>query len=138
MKKLVFLLLILFVVCTAIVSADVSKMFVKSMPITKIYTHRLGFKVVYLKTDLSLGSFYVPLRWFDEAGGKGILLKGNDAAYPFFTVFWLDGEFHSIKIYAKSSYSDDTWGSLRHDASLAEKFDIEAIFNTEEEIKGAF
>ena len=108
-------------------AADVPDMFVKTMPITKVYTHRLGFKVLYLKNNLTFGEIYVPLKWFDEAGGKGVMIKGNDASYPYFSIFWREGEFDSIKIYVPSNLQHEAWGQLSLSAAVDSRFDIDSI-----------
>jgi hypothetical protein len=113
--------------------ADESKMFVKTMPITKVYVHRLGFKVLYLKNNLTFGTFFVPMKWFDEPAEnkddqlKGVLIKGTDPAYPYFSIFWYEGKFHSVKLYLKSDLSDETWGNLAPKAGLENDFDIDEI-----------
>jgi hypothetical protein len=102
-------------------------MFVKTMPITKIYTHRLGYKVVYLKNDLNFGEFYVPLKWFDQAGGKGVIIKGFDPAYPYFSIFWKEGKFHSVKLYVRRDLRHDSWGTLRLVPDVADRFEIDEL-----------
>ena len=119
--------MILLFVAALLPAADVPNIFVKTMPITRIYVHSLGFKVLYLKSDLTQGAFYVPISWFDTAGGKGVLIKGNDPSYPYFSIFWKDGKFDSIKIYVKASFDDPTWGSLGTPEGAAEKFNIEEL-----------
>lgn len=135
-KRTIFICIILLVVATGILSAEDSRMFVKTMPITKIYSHRLGFRVLYYKNDLSFGEFYVPLKWFDEAGGReqrenapqrGVIIFGNDNAYPFFSIFWFDGQFHSIKLYVKQDLRDPSWGDIPTTADVEENFNIEAL-----------
>ena len=126
-KRIIPLVLILFIFAAMVVSAEESRMFVKTMPITKIYLHRLGFKVVYYKSDLTFGEFYVPMKWFDEAGGKGVLTMTMDQAAPFFSIFWFDGEFHSVKLYVKSDLKDITWGDIPTDSGIDDRFDIEAL-----------
>ncbi len=127
MKRLVAGILLLFIVGLFAASADESKMFVVTKMISKIYTHRLGFKVVFLKNDLSQGEFYVPMRWFDDAGGKGMLIKGKEPVFPFFSIFWYEGEFHHIKLYAQANLAHETWGSLEHKPGIESNFDIETI-----------
>ena len=125
MKKIILIGLVLFVLSPIFLIAEDSEIFVKTMPITKIYTHRLGYKVIYLKTDLEFGEFYVPIKWFDQAGTRAILIKGHDAAYPFFSVFWMDGQFHSIKLYVKSNLQHETWGTLKPQSAQLAEFDID-------------
>ena len=73
MKKGRFLVytILLLSLSAAFLAAEESEYFVKTMPVSKIYNHYLGYRVVYVKSDLSLGEFYVPVRWFTEAGSKG-------------------------------------------------------------------
>lgn len=126
MKKLVGIVLLLLIVAVTI-PADESSLFVVTKPISKIYVHRLGYRVVYVKNDMSLGDFYVPIRWFDEAGGKGVLVKGTDASYPYFEIYWEDGAFHSIILRTKSNLAHETWGNLPESDDVAQRFDIEEI-----------
>ena len=127
MKKIILISLVLLALSSLYVFADESEMFVKTMPITRIYTHRLGYRVVYLKTDLDFGEFYVPLRWFNEASGKGVLIDGVDPAYPYFSIFWKNGEFHSVKLYVKSDYADETWGSISTSEDISDRFDVDTL-----------
>ena len=136
MKKIAFFGLIFLFVAVLFTMADESKMFVKTMPITKVYVHRLGFKVLYLKNDLTFGTFFVPMKWFDEPAVdkddqlKGVLIKGDDPSYPYFSIFWYEKEFHSVKLYLKSNLADGTWGNLAPKAGLEDEFDIEEIVLT--------
>jgi hypothetical protein len=120
-KKLVGILLLL-VLMAASLPADESKLFVVTRHITKIYVHRLGFRVLYQKTDMDLADFYVPISWFDDADGKATLVKGTDSSYPFFSIYWEAGNFHSIRIYAKSNLADKTWGDLPHRDGIDDLF----------------
>jgi len=102
-------------------------MFVKTMPISKIYTHKLGYKVVYLKNDLDFAEFYVPLKWFDMADRKAVIVRGVDPSYPYFSIFWKEGEFHSIKLYVRSDLQDISWGTLRLLPDISDKFEIDVL-----------
>ena len=131
MKKLVGIALLLFIVAIAL-PAEEAELFVVTRHITKIYIHRLGFRVVYLKTNMELADFYVPMTWFDEASGKGTLIRGQDSSYPFFSIFWEpgkpDGErFHSVKLYTKTSLAHETWGTLTHREGIDKLFDVDEI-----------
>ena len=125
-KKLLYIALLLLGV-GSLVYAEESSMFVVTKHITKIYIHRLGFRVLFLKNDLTLGEFYVPIEWFDKAGGKGIIVRGIDASYPYFSVYWDEAKFHSIRIYAQKSFSHETWGNLRHREGIEELFNVDEI-----------
>jgi hypothetical protein len=127
LKKMIFLGLVLLFFIGVFAVAEDSNIFVKTMPITKVYTHRLGFKVIYLKTDLTFSEFYVPLKWFDEAGNKGVIIRGHDSSYPYFSIFWKEGEFHSVKLYVHSNLQHDSWGALRLVPDISEQFEIDAL-----------
>lgn len=104
-----------------------TNMFVKTMPITRIYTHKLGYKVLYLKNDLNFGEFYIPLKWFDVAGNKGVIIRGSDPSYPYFSIFWKDGEFHSVKLYVKRDLRHESWGALTLLPDISEKFEVDEL-----------
>ena len=131
MKKLLCFTLLLLVL-GVMVYAENSSMFVVTKHITKIYIHRLGFRVLYLKNDLTLGEFYVPMEWFDRIDEetnvrKGVIIRGIDSSYPYFSIYWSDGEFHSIKLHTQLSFAHETWGNLRHEPGIEERFNIETI-----------
>lgn len=127
MKKIIITGLVLLFFFGVFAYAEESDMFVKTMPITKIYTHKLGYKVVYLKNDLNFGEFYVPLKWFDTAGGKGVIIKGVDPAYPYFSIFWKNGEFHSVKLYVRRDLQHQSWGTLQSLPETSDNFDIDTL-----------
>ena len=127
MRRIVLCLLVLLTIAAVSGFAENPSMFVKTMPITRIYTHKLGFKVVYLKTDLNFGEFYVPIQWFDSTGGKGVMLRGIDPTYPYFSIFWQDGKFHSIKLYVIDNLADESWAPLAITSETEKHFDIETL-----------
>ncbi len=127
LKKMILICLVMFFFAGFYTFADESDMFVKTMPIVKIYSHQLGYKVVYLKNDLNFGEFYVPLKWFDLAGGKGVIIKGFDPAYPYFSIFWKQGKFHSVKLYVKRDLRDGSWGALKIVPDISDKFEIDEL-----------
>lgn len=135
MKKIYVFVLILFF--TVLISPSFSQsnnsrnkdddIFVKTVPIVKIYSHQLGYKILFLKSNLELGSIYVPIKWFEHAGGKGEIVWGNSPDYPYFSIFWRNGKFDYIRIYVKKDLSDSTWGVLNAGTGVEKKFDINEI-----------
>jgi len=108
--------ILLFISVSVSVSAqepDKPNIFVKSVPIVKIYPHRLGYRVVYEKNTLDLHHIHVPLEWFREAGGKAHIVWGQDPAYPYLSVFWKDGEFSHIRLYLDEARDPRIWGDLK-------------------------
>ncbi len=129
MKRAALLVALLFLLAgIASVSAQEQDptIYVKTVPIMQILNHSLGYKILYLKGSMDVGEFYVPHSWF-KAGGKAELILGTDRSYPYFSVFYTDGEFSHIKVYAQESISHLSWGKLRSREGESEKFDIETL-----------
>ena len=100
--------------------------FYRSVPIVKILSHELGYRVFYLKINMELGSFYAPVDWFVGVANKGAIVWGRSPEFPYFTIYWNKGQFSYIKLFLMENLHDDSWGVLRGDpAVLREKFDIE-------------
>ena len=92
------------IICfSAVLSAQESgdKVYAKTKLISKIYIHRDGYKIIYQKSDMTFGSFYIPMSWFSGASSKAELVLGRDTAFPYFSIFWVNGKFHHIRIYAQ-------------------------------------
>ena len=104
---------------------EVKDAYVKSVPIVKIYTHYLGYRVVYLKSNYEVGEFYVPLSWFYAAVPKAQIVWGNGRAFPYFSLFWVDGKFDYVRLYLVDNPSDLTWGVMDTREDLSAKFNVE-------------
>jgi hypothetical protein len=102
------------------------KIYVKTVPIMSILNHALGYKVLYLKSSMDVGEFYVPHTWF-KAGGKAELVLGTSRAYPYFSVYYRDGKFDHIKLYAHENIGHLSWGRLKRQEGDSSKFDIETL-----------
>jgi hypothetical protein len=129
MKRTVILVALVFFalgVFTVGAQAQDPKLYVKTVGIMKILNHALGYKVLYLKSSMEVGEFYVPHSWF-KAGGKAELILGSGRAYPYFSVFYRDGEFDHIKIYAADNVQHLSWGRLKAQAGDSSKFDVETL-----------
>ncbi len=129
MQRPVFVvLLIIFVFFTGFfsLSAQEQGLFVKTVPIIKIYSHIEGYKIIYRKSNLRLEEFYVPLSWI-VAGGKGEIVYGSSPSYPYFSIFWRDGKFSFIRLYVHESISSLTWGILKATEGVKQKFEIDEL-----------
>ena len=128
-KKVPFFLVavVLLILCSGALFGEESEYFVKTVPVSKVYSHILGYRVLYLKSDLNFGEFYVPIKWFTEAGSKGELIWGAGPEFPFFSIFYKNGEFYHIRLYLKRNLNDRTWGILRHKPGMEERFNIETL-----------
>lgn len=128
MKRAIsFLALFFLVAAIGSVSADTSEYYVKTAYITKVYNHQLGYKIVYRTGSGSLSEFYIPHKWFSSTAGKGELVYGTEASYPYFSVFWKNGEFHHIRLYLQENYTDLSWGNLRKDKDYTDEFNVETL-----------
>jgi hypothetical protein len=129
MKKALFALLVAVLLgCSVMIFAQQPKdVYVKSVPIVKILSHRLGYKVYYLKQNMDLASFYAPVQWFVGTAGKGKIIWGRKPEYPYFTIVWENGEFLYIKLFLFENYDHDSWGTLKAaDSQVREVFDVDA------------
>jgi hypothetical protein len=105
---------------------DVSNITVRTVPIIKIYSHQLGYKVYYITTRGEVSSFYLPVEWFNVAGGKGVLSYGSGPQYPYMSIYWVDKKFSHIKLFLIENPMSDSWGVLRDSpAEAADKFKVE-------------
>jgi hypothetical protein len=127
----VLFLLVLFLAAAAALFAEYKvsgkDAFFVNRPITKIYAHKLGYKVVFLKENSELGVFYVPLSWFGTAGGHGQIVWGEDPAYPTFSAFYVDGKFSHIRLYLLRSLQDASWAVLNPSEAEEKKFSVDTL-----------
>ncbi len=132
MKKNKFLIFMLIIIFSAVLVSEESVYYARSVPIAKIYPHRLGYGIAYMKSNLTVAMVYVPAEWFMKAGGKAEIVYGLDPSYPYFTVFWKNGKFDHIRIFVRENPDDITWGRFNPDV------DPKAVFGNIEEIKIEF
>lgn len=117
------ILIILLFCCTALLAmAAESEFFVRSVPISRVYLYKEGYRVLYLKNDMSFEDMYLPIDWFTTAGGKGELVLGDDASYPYFSIFWKNGEFAHIRLYLRKDMRDPSWGKAMGGDTIADRF----------------
>lgn len=98
-----------------------------SRPIVKIYSYRLGYKIIFDKENGQYGAFYVPLGWFAKAGGEGEIVWGSDPAYPMFTAFYVDGKFNHIRLYLLQNQQDSSWSVLVPADGEEKRFEVTTL-----------
>jgi len=125
MKKIVFILL--FLALATFLFAEEADIYCKTVPIWKIYSLEEGYRVIYQKSNMKYGVFYAPIDWFRGSAEKGEIVLGDDPAYPYFSIFWLDGNFDHIRLYLQRDYRHDSWGELENPDDYADKFDVETL-----------
>lgn len=130
-KKTIAIILLLLAGAAFFVSAEaeLADLYVKTFHISKIYPHQLGYKVVYVKSNMELDTFYVPIEWFQEAGGKAEIAFGNGPAYPYCSVFYdyEEGAFDHIRIYAVKDMNDYSWGAFDNTSGMEDRFAVETL-----------
>ena len=130
MKKSVFLAVgILFLFCGFAFSqaqtTATPDVFVKTVPVAKIYTHVLGYKVVYVKSTLEMGTLYLPLTWFGKSAGKAMIVWQSPAEPTHFSIFWVDGKFDHIVLYAPENMGSPVWGVLETSEDVTPLFNVD-------------
>jgi len=131
-RRILFLTLLIFVVLAGFIYAEQSNYYFKSVPVSKVYMHDLGYRIVYQKSDLNFAVFYVPEKWFDTPGNrteapKAELIMANNKAYPYFSVFWENGEFSHIRLYLHRNVNHLSYGDLNNPDNFDDKFDVESL-----------
>ncbi len=131
-KRAILSGLILFLLITGVAGAETSEFFVKTVPITRVYQHRLGYRIAYSKSDHTLGILYVPHEWFVREAGttdepKAELVTGSGKAIPYFSVFWRNGEFHHIRLYLEEDLRANSYAELDNPEAFNNRFDKETL-----------
>ena len=115
-RRIVFLALL--VALALGLAADTSAYYPIRLDVMKIYSHADGYRLVYRQGPMGRADVYIPIGWF-VPGGKAEIIFGHDTAYPYAMVFYKDGVFDHIKIYASSTRTDSSWGVLDPTAGKA-------------------
>jgi hypothetical protein len=97
--------------------------------IEKIYTHRLGFIVLYRKASNKLVHTYIPLEWFNTIGGKGeIVYLGSGKEWPSMIVYYKNGEFSHVRLRLRKYGLHETWDVVPFNVNIDDFFkDIEEV-----------
>lgn len=131
-KRAILCGLTLFLLIAGVAGAETSEFFVKTVPINKVYQHRLGYRISYTKSDHTLGIIYVPHKWFvreagTEAEPKAELVTGSGQAFPYFSIFWRNGEFHHIRLYLEENLNAVSYDELDNPEAFDSRFDKETL-----------
>jgi hypothetical protein len=126
MKRAIACVLLLMLALAAF-GQEQPKVYVKSVPILKIFSHPEGYKVLYMKSDMKVGEFYIPHGWLSKAGGKAEMVFGRDPSYPYFSVFYRDGKFDYVRLYVIDDVKDLSWGILRKTEASNAAFGVDTL-----------
>lgn len=102
--------------------------YVKTVPLMKVWMHQLGYVLQFWNSHSQIGEIYVPATWFNKGpASKADIIYGNDRAYPYCAIVWVDGKFDHINLYVPDNYDSPAWGVLETSADLTSKFDIQEV-----------
>ncbi|MFO8043854.1 MAG: hypothetical protein R6U25_11665, partial [Alkalispirochaeta sp.] len=94
---------------------------VMTVYVQTIYQYSQGYHVIYNRTDLYPGEVYLPSRWFTNAAGKGEILYTAHPSAPYMNVFYENGEFSHVRLYAPENRAHRSWGAPRSGQDLSEE-----------------
>jgi hypothetical protein len=106
-----------------------SEFYYLNYTIEKIYTHRLGYVVVYRRASNRLERVYLPLEWFNTIGGKGeIVYLGSGKEWPSMIVYYKNGEFSHVRLRLRRYGLHETWSVVPFNVNIDDFFkDIEEV-----------
>jgi hypothetical protein len=100
----------------------------KVVPLTKVWMHPLGYLLQFFNSKSQIAEIYVPLTWFNKGvESKADIVYGAQPSYPYASIFWVDGKFDHIIIYAWRSYDVPSWGVLENVTDRTAKFNVEEV-----------
>lgn len=127
MKRATLVILLLLIGLSSTVFGEARQdIYTRSIRIEKVFIHSLGYAIVYSKpSGMSYGTIYVPYSWFTKAGGAGEIVWGRNMAYPYMSIFWIDGKFSHVKFYFHESLGHPMWEELRKSYDeVKDKFNV--------------
>ncbi len=98
-------------------------MLAMTVQVQRVYPHRLGYKVIYSRSDLYPGVVHIPGRWFTEAAGKAEIIYTSHPSAPYLTVFYRNGEVSHLRLFVHSNRAHRTWGALPSSQDPREAFE---------------
>ena len=76
----------------------------KVVPLLKVWMHPLGYMAQYLTSKSQVAQMYFPYTWFNQGvNSKADIVYGSGRAFPYAAIYWVDGKFDHITIYAWQS-----------------------------------
>ena len=92
---------------------------------------KLGFNDARFEVKKATGKYYAPgmefeifvkHEWLYEAGGQAELVLGDDPTFPYFSVFYKNGEFSHVRIYLQRNLNHVSYGVLRNPRAYDDRF----------------
>ena len=100
----------------------------KSLPLLKVWMHRLGYMVQFWNSKSQVSEIFIPLTWFNQGpNSKAEIIYGNEPGYPRLVIFWVDGKFDHVNLYVLNNYESRTWGILSQAEDFTSQFDVQEV-----------
>jgi hypothetical protein len=133
MKKIFILMLcgVLLLIAAQLFSQNASTttqerdIYSKTFPITKIFSHRYGYLVIYLTPKMDSVKLYVSMDLFTGSNGKARLVYGRGPEFPYLSVTWIDGQIDHISIFAVEDMNHLSWGVMHGGDEVQSQFQTE-------------
>jgi hypothetical protein len=115
----------LFAQATTPVNNSESEFYYFNFSIEKVYTHRMGYMVLYRRNDANtvLSRTFLPTEWFSAMGGRGeLVMLGSGREWPSMTVYYRNGEFSHVRLRLRRERMHSTWGVIPLNVNMDEYF----------------
>ncbi len=104
-----------------------SEFYYYNVPILKIAPHKLGYYIIYRRSNLRTGEMFIPKEWLDRRDQRAVLNRTEDNIRPYVSVFFKNGEFDHVKMVVARDIKHPTWGVLQVGSLYDEKFKAETL-----------
>jgi hypothetical protein len=100
----------------------------KSIPLIKVWIHQQGYVLQFWNSHSQVQDIYIPISWFNKgSASKAYIVYGNDRAFPYCSIFWVEGKFDHIRLYVFDDYHSPTWGVLEATSEMDKSFEVQDI-----------
>jgi hypothetical protein len=100
----------------------------KIVPLLKVWMHQQGYMVQFFNSKSQVSNVYIPLTWFNQGtNSKADIVYDNVPGIPYMTIFWVDGKFDHVRLYASSDNNSLTWGVLSQATDFTAQFNVQEI-----------
>lgn len=102
-----------------------SRMYYVNLPVVKVFSHRLGYRVIYRRANFEMAEIYLPSAWFSPRVGKALLRHAPVRVDPYLSFFMEGNTLTYVKLTLPRSLSSPVWGTLKSPSEYDDKFDVQ-------------
>ena len=100
-----------------------SEFYYFNVAIEKIFTHSLGYMIIYQTNSNRMVRTFLPMEWFSTIGGRGAMVyMPSGREWPSMTVYYKNGEFSHVLVRVRSNRAHSTWGMVPLNTDMREHF----------------